>query len=397
MNEVNSKIQQLLTTGIVLSICLVSACNSTKVVIANSEPAIQSSHTLDPDLILDIGITPLDPNLPETEEALREALIPPEVKRAEALYIAYHLKDTLEKTGNWGAVRVVPSASATVDISVSGKILNSDGELLELDMVARDSTGRIWIDKTYSDQSSKFSYDLIREDPFQDFYNEFANDLLKAREVLKAASVKEIKNVSSVLYASQLSPYAYGDYLEESGGKRRIKQLPSREDPMIARIERIKDKDYLFIDTLDEFYGKFYRDMYAPYHDWRQYTYEEAIELRRIQKDAGNKFLAGTALVLGGLVTGSKAENWAQGAAAAGAVTGGIGALVSGMNRKKDAEIHADSLREISRSLAGEITPLVFEVEGHTVELQGSVDGQYEKWQKILRQIYAEETGLPVD
>ena len=35
-----------------------------------------------------------------------------------------------------------------------------------------------------------------------------------------------------------------------------------------------------------------------------------------------------------------------------------------------------------------EITPIVLDVEGRTVELQGSVYNQYGEWRRILKDIY---------
>ena len=35
-----------------------------------------------------------------------------------------------------------------------------------------------------------------------------------------------------------------------------------------------------------------------------------------------------------------------------------------------------------------EITPIVLDVEGRTVELKGTADNQYGKWRRILKDIY---------
>jgi len=37
------------------------------------------------------------------------------------------------------------------------------------------------------------------------------------------------------------------------------------------------------------------------------------------------------------------------------------------------------------------------EVEGQTLRLEGSVETQYSEWRRLLAQIFAAETGLPVD
>ncbi|HIL97478.1 MAG TPA: hypothetical protein EYG51_16415, partial [Pseudomonadales bacterium] len=109
-----------------------SGCSTTEIVKANSTPARQASIALPTHLYMDIGIIPLETGIPDTEEELKKQLIIPDVRRAESQYIAFHLKDTLEQTGNWGAVRVTPDSSDAIDVEVSGKILGSDGELLRI-------------------------------------------------------------------------------------------------------------------------------------------------------------------------------------------------------------------------------------------------------------------------
>jgi hypothetical protein len=44
-----------------------------------------------------------------------------------------------------------------------------------------------------------------------------------------------------------------------------------------------------------------------------------------------------------------------------------------------------------------DVAPLVVEIEGETVRLTGSREEQYAAWRQLLRQIYAAETGFPVD
>ena len=323
-------------------------------------------------------------------------MIIPDVRRAESPYIAFHLKDTLELTGHWGAVRVTPNQSDAVDITVSGRILQSDGELLKVRFKVVDSKGDVWIEKTYQDQASKFSYRGPKEDPFQDLYNDFANDFLQYREKLSEPEIASIRMVSNLRFAQNLSPGAFGKYLKVSrNGNYEINQLPADNDRMLQRVEKIKEREYLFVDTLDEYYGKFYRDMKDSYDEWRFATYEEAINLRRMKKQARNRMLAGAALITGGLVMGSESGTYAGQAASVGAVVGGIVGIKSGLDRKKEAEIHAESLRELSQSLGSEITPYVLEIEGRTIELTGTADAQYKQWRGILRDIYAAETGLP--
>lgn len=379
-----------------LTIGLLSGCTTTEVVTANSRPAIQASAAVPQEELLDIGILPLDPGIPADFDAMEEALIVPDVRRAESSYIAYHLKDTLETTGNWGAVRVTPEGSSAVDLVLSGRILLSDGERLELEISAVDATGEVWFTRKFEDIASKFSYEKPREDPFQDLYNDVANDLLKARSERTSSAIRNLKTVSDLKFARDLAPDAFGSYLTESRrGQIGVAQLPAREDSMMQRVDRIREQEYLFVDTLDDYYSRFYRDMRPSYDEWRHATYDEAIRLREIERQARTRLAAGALLIAGGIAAGSESQTWAGDAAAAGAVAGGIGALRSGFARKKEAEIHAESLRELSQSLGAEITPFILDIEGRTIELTGTAQEQYIQWRKLLREIYAEETSMP--
>ncbi len=392
------KKNSLLNYSTLVLMLFTQACTSTEIVTANSTPAIQSQEQIPYELLMDIGILPLRPNIPEPDEDEKKNSVIPDVRNAESRYIAYLLKDTLELTGNWGAVRLTPQTSYVVDLQLEGKILVSDGELLKIRMRATDSTGKVWLNKEYKDLASKFSYQRPKEDPFQDLYNDIADDLLRARQKYSLEDVKIIRQVSSLKYARSLSPDAFNSYLVENRrGRVDIKQLPASDDTMLTRVNRIKEQEYLFVDTLDDYYGRFYRDMKPSYDEWRFATYDEAVRLRQMQKQSRNRLLTGAALIAGGLYSGSESKTWAGDAAAGGAVLGGIGAIKSGLDRRKEAEIHAESLRELSQSLGAEITPYVLDIEGKTIELTGTADTQYQQWREILKEIYSEQTDIPVE
>ncbi|MFT4677330.1 MAG: outer membrane lipoprotein SlyB [Patiriisocius sp.] len=383
--------------GLGLSLAL-SGCSTTEYVQANVTPAKQAQYELPIHHYMDIGIIPFDPNIPTTEEELEKQLIIPDVRRAETQFLAYHLKDTMEQTGNWGAVRVTPTPSQAVDLHITGRIEVSDGEMLIVTVSVIDATGQVWLDKEYKDQASKFSYEKdVRDDPFQDLYNNIANDILAHRESMNDSSIQVIRQVSSLKYAESLAPDAFGKYLDKSGRVTTVSQLPADSDRMLSRVERIKEREYLFVDTLDDFYGQFYRDMKPSYHEWRYATYGEAIKLRQLDVKARNRLIGGAALIVGGLYAGADSPTYASQAASTGAVLGGIQSIRSGLNIRKDAEIHAESLKELSASLGSEITPFVLDIEGKTIELEGTADVQYEQWRRILKDIYAAETDTPVE
>src|SRR5690349_474197 len=104
--------------------------------------------------LLDVGIRVFDPGIPENikddEEALAKKRIYPDLRRAEARYIPTLLRETLESTAQWGAVRVIPESAEFVDVIVTGQLIDSNGGFLSVDITVTDAAGRVWIkDKRY--------------------------------------------------------------------------------------------------------------------------------------------------------------------------------------------------------------------------------------------------------
>ena len=373
---------------------LLTSCATTEIVTTTSEPAMVAQVPIEDALRLDVMILPFDPNLERIETVDSDIPISAEVRRAESRYQAYHLKETLEQTGNWGVVRVIPSPTNFQPLLVQAKILASDGENLRLFVKATDAAGSVWINKEYSDSASKYAYQSVREDPFQDIYNQVANDLLKAHQARNASSIINIQNVARLKFAADLSPESVSNYLQtDRRGRVTVTQLPAENDLVMQRVSRLREQENLFVDTMDDYYLNFYRNVKPSYDEWRYATYDEAVRLRQMQKQARNRLLAGAALIAGGVYAGSQSETWAGDAAAAGAVVGGIGAVKSGMDRYKQAEIHEQALAELTQSLGMEIEPNVLQIEGQSIELEGTLDAQYGQWRRILKEIYAADQG----
>jgi len=376
------------------SLTLLTSCATTEVVTTASQPVMIAETPIDDELRLDVMILPFDPSLERIETAEGDIPISAEVRRAESRYQAYHLKETLEQTGNWGVVRVIPSPASFQPLLVEAKILDSDGENLRISVRTVDAAGSVWIDKEYSDSASKYAYQSVREDPFQDIYNQIANDLLKAHQARATSSITNIQNVARLKFAADLSPESVSGYLQtDRRGRVTIAQLPAENDIVMQRISRLREQENLFVDTMDDYYLNFYRDVKPSYDEWRYATYDEAVRLRQMQKQARNRLLAGAALIAGGVYAGSQSDTWAGDAAAAGAVVGGIGAVKSGMDRYKQAEIHEQALAELTQSLGMEIEPNVLQIEGQSIELEGTIDSQYNQWRRILKEIYAADQG----
>ena len=364
-----------------------SSCGSTQVISANSSPAVMALEPLSPEEVLDIGIITFDPNIPNDIEESNENLVVPDVRRAESRYIAYHLKNTLENTGNWGAVRVLPNSTESSHIEISGKILSSDGEMLRVKITAIDSKKNKWIDRIFEDRATGLGYENPTEDPFQDLYNEVANELLAFKTSLSLRDSANIKEIAKLRFARDLAPEKFDGYLvEDQNGSFRIEQLPASNDPMMIRVAQLEELDFLFIDTLDTHFNKFYRETQASYDEWRRTTFSEALRLRELQKEARRRIAAGALMIVGGIA----AEGSSSAAAYTGAI-GGVTAIRQGLSKRVQATNQELRLRELNEALASEITPYVLDIEGKTIQISGSAEQQFKEWKTLLKRIYADE------
>ncbi|MCO4829408.1 MAG: hypothetical protein KC524_00850, partial [Gammaproteobacteria bacterium] len=106
-----SAITTLVQLSLITTLMTLMGCTTTQVITANSKPPVQLQTVISDAERVDVMIMPFAPNLETLPDAGSDDIpVSAEVRRAESRYLAFHLKDTLERTGNWGIVRVVPSA-----------------------------------------------------------------------------------------------------------------------------------------------------------------------------------------------------------------------------------------------------------------------------------------------
>ncbi len=74
----------------------------------------------------------------------------------------------------------------------------------------------------------------------------------------------------------------------------------------------------------------------------------------------------------------------------AGAV-GGVGSILSGLQKYADARTHAQAFGELARSFQSEVGGQVVEVEGRSLRLTGTAEEQYREWRRLLREYQAQE------
>ncbi|GAB3274953.1 hypothetical protein [Parahaliea aestuarii] len=379
--------------GLLVLAATLAGCVSQTVKSTSVPPLQTPAEPLPETLLLDVGIAIFDPGLDTYEE---DEQVYPEVRKAEARYMPRLLSEAMQNSGAWGAVRVVPGAAQITDLRVEGKILKSDGEELQLHIVARDSRNREWLDKVYTANASRYAYDSVTRvqyDPFQAIYHTIANDLLQHQQALKLAELEHIRVVTELRFARRFSPEAFDGYLEETDkGYYKVLRLPAHGDPMLERIHSIRERDNMFVDTMQAYYGSFSGQMQAPYQEWRKLSYEEAIAMQELKAESTRRLIAGAISVAAGIAAAGGGDGSTR-AAGNVAIIGGGYLLKSGLEKRNEAQIHVEALEELGMSLEAEITPQVIELEDRTIMLSGNVEDQYAQWREILADIYRAEMG----
>ncbi len=379
-----------------------TACSSHEVRHAHSVSLVTVAEEIPETTLLDVAIVEFNPGVAADQEEVEDNVFP-QIRRAEARYLAVHLRDTLQASGHWGAVRVTPLAAAGSDLMITGKIKKSDGDRVELAVEAVDATGRVWLDKSYKMETAAGAYDKRKYpglDPYQDVFNMIANDLSVERAMLSAAELSQIRTVAELRYAAELTPDAFEGYLAQGrAGRYEIRRLPAEGDPNYERIQKVLEREHAFVDTLNEYYAQFYSDVGDSYDNWRKFSREEAINMRELRSQArwrtglGIAAIAAAILVDSNSSGGSTADRVLRDVA----IYGGMEAIKSGMARRQDAKMHEQGLIELSEGFESEVAPVVVEFQGTTHRLTGAADAQYQEWRRLLRELYMAETGLISD
>jgi len=393
----------------IAAICGTAACTSTEVMIAHSVALVEPTEAVPEDQLLDVGVVVFDPGVPEgeipkdvLEELIREGTFV-HIRRMESIYMAVELQKTLQNSGHWGAVWVMPEPSNAADVNVTAQILHSDGDIVRVRAKAVDATGRVWINDVYELETPAGVYNRQRYpnlDPYQDVFNMIANDLAAAQAALSADQRARVRTVAALRYAEELSPEAFSGYVEEKrDGTYELRRLPAADDPMFARTERVRARERLFVETLGAHYDGFSRQARDPYHGWREYAREEAISIRELTKSARWRTGLGIATILASVVYGSNAANdsFSDRVLRDALVYMGMDVLQTSAIRRQEKRLHTAALEELSLSFEDEVRPLVVEIEGTEHRLTGTAQAQYQEWRDLLRRLFVSETGFAVD
>jgi uncharacterized protein YcfJ len=169
--------------------------------------------------------------------------------------------------------------------------------------------------------------------------------------------------------------------------------LPAENDSILQRVQKIRDRDDLYIDTMQDYYDGFSQQMHISYQDFRRASYDSVVKARQLNAEGNRRIVAGIVSIIGGIY-GRYDSNTSIGrdASTATAAMGGY-IIKSGLEKKQQAAAENENIAELGASLQAEIAPQVIELEDRTVTLTGTVNAQYEQWRELLRKIYQQERG----
>ena len=350
---------------------------------------------------LDVIVPVFDPGLSEDAENYEEEGVWPELRRAEANRFAYKMKAALEATQAFGAVRAVPDSSATGDLYVLGKIVESNGEDVEIEIEVLDVSGDRWFTRFFDHEVEEGFHKNIRnegKDPYDPVFEKAANRIAQELEDYSSAELTKLQRTTELRFGASFTQEAFSDHLAVKNGRAELMSFPSEKDPMLQRTRAIRVRDQLFVDNLQDTYQSFSEEMETSYLIWQEQSLQEVLARRKLEREAATEAVFGIlsiGVAIAAIAAGANSDNSATRTAA---VTGGVFAGAAGaillkesFQTSEEAKVHRDALAELGESVDVELAPQVVAFQEQTVKLTGTAKEQFAQWREFLKRIYAEE------
>ena len=323
------------------------------------------------------------------------------MRRAESVRFAIKLKEALEDTEAFGAVRVTPDQNATGDLYVLGKIVKSNGEDVKILLDVVDITGGQWFSRSFEHEVDPGFHKNTRNeglDPYGPVFDEAANRIALELEDYEVADVESLQYVTELRFGSSFLEEAFTKHLDVTGRTVSLVSFPSEDDPMLRRTRAVRVRDQLFVDGLQDHYRFFNSEMQTSYLIWQEQSLleiearSEANEKAAVQAALGVLAIGLSALaIMAGGQSSSPANSTAT---ATGAIVGGVvGAkfLTDSFRTSEEAKVHRESLEELGQSIDIDLAPRVMVFEKETVKLTGTASEQFVQWREFLQQIFEQE------
>ena len=355
--------------------------------------------SLDPKL--DVVIPVFDTGLSEAAENYEEEGIWPELRRAESNRFAFKLKQALDNTQKFGAVRVTPNKTASGDLYILGKILESNGEDVEFNLKVIDIAGREWLDDEFEHEIEESFYKNYRNrnaDPYEPVFKKAADKIAELLQDKSSLEFSRLKDIAQLRFGASFNEAVFMEYLNTEDNYFKLVSMPSDNDPMLKRVSSIRVREQLFIDSLQQNYQSFSQNMNDSYSRWQEAAFQEK-QLRNEARTKGILKVIG-GIVLIGLAIAAASNSYDDNSytpdttMATAAVAGGVAGawmLSDGFKSQEEAQLHKDILDELGESINLELAPQVVTFEEESVELTGNIDEQFTQWRAFLKRIYEKE------
>lgn len=344
---------------------------------------------------LDVVIPAFSPGLDEDASNYDEEGVWPELRRAEANRFAFKLKQALENTGKFGAVRVTPSNTASGDIYVLGEIVESNGVELEFDLEVVDASGKRWLNDSIDYEVTEGFYKNPRtagQDAYDPAFEQAAQEIVDALLKQQASDLNELQKIAALRFGASFNEQAFAPYLDSSRKPMTLVSMPSDADPLYQRVQSVRVREQLFIDNLQQNYSGFSQQMEDSYLVWQKASFTE-MELRKEARlNSFLKIAGGVLLIAAAIAAGNSGDrfdnNIGNDVAAVVAGIGGAVLINSGLTSKAEAKMHADAINELGQSVDLEMSPQVVKFEQETAELTGDVEDQFQQWRDFMAKMY---------
>jgi hypothetical protein len=352
---------------------------------------------------LDVIIPVFDPGLSENAENYEEEGIWPELRRAEANRFAYKLKQALDNTNAFGAVRVTPDNTASGDLYVLGMIEESNGEDVKFRLNVVDISGKEWLDDSFKYEVQESFYKNYRSsgtDPYAPVFKEAADKILKILKKRSFSELDDLKYIADLRFGASFNDIVFMEYMNTDGNYIKLVSKPSDNDPMLQRVIAIRVREQLFVDNLQQNYASFSQNMDDSYLRWQEASFTETQLRKEAQRKSTMKAIGGVLLIAltiaAAVASGNNSSSFGvpDPTLATAAIAGGFASawmLSSSFQSREEAEFHKGAIDELGESINLELAPRVVSFEDETVELTGNIQEQFTQWREFLKRIYEQE------
>ena len=351
---------------------------------------------------LDVIIPVFDPGLSETAENYEEDGIWPELRRAEANRFAYKLKQALDDSNAFAAVRVTPDKTASGDLYVLGKIEESNGQDVKFVLNVIDISGKEWLNKTFKHEVKESFYKNYRSsgtDPYAPVFKQAADKIIEALKKRSFSELDDLKYIADLRFGASFNDAVFLEYMNTGGKYIKLVSKPSDNDPMLQRVIAIRVREQLFVDSLQQNYASFSQSMDDSYLRWQEASFTETqlrkeAETKSVMKAIGGVLLIGLAIAAAVASGNNSSFGTPDPGLATAAIVGGVAGawmLSSSFKSKEEAEFHKGAIDELGESINIEMAPRVVSFEDETVELTGNIQEQFTQWREFLKRIYEQE------